>query len=54
MCVKGVESILGVRGDDVRVEAGWMAGRDCGVCGERPLVSEGVEGEDGGRESGRW
>ena len=54
MCVKGVEFVLGVRGDDVGVASGWMAGADRGVCGERPLVPEGVKGEDGGRESGRW
>ena len=52
MSVKGIEFVLGVRGYDVRVEAGWVAGGDCGVCGERPVVSEGVEGEDGRWESG--
>ena len=54
MSVKGIESVLGVRGYDVGVEAGWVASGDCGVRGERPLVSEGIEGEDGGRESGQW
>ena len=52
MFVKGIEFVLRVRGDDFGVEAGWMAGADGGVCGERPVVSEGVEGEDRGRESG--
>jgi len=52
MSVKGIESVLGVWWDDVGVEAGWMAGGDGGVRGERPVVSEGIEGEDGRWESG--
>ena len=54
MYVKGVEFVLRVWGDDVGIEAGWVASGDGGVCGERPLVPEGVEGADGRRESGRW
>jgi hypothetical protein len=52
MSVKGIESVLGVWGYDVGVEAGWLAGGDCGVRGERPVVPEGVAGEDGRWESG--
>ena len=54
MYVKGVESILGVRWDDVGFEVSGLACADGCVCGERPVVSEGIEGEDRGRESGRW
>jgi len=52
MYVKGVESVLGVRWDDVGSEAGWLAGANCGVCGERPVVSKGIAGADGRWESG--
>ena len=54
MCVKGVESVLGVWWDYAGLASGWVACADGGVCGERPVVSEGIEGEDGGRESGQW
>jgi len=54
MYVKRIEFVLRVWGNDVGIEAGWVAGADGGVCGERPLVPEGVEGKNRGRESERW
>ena len=53
MCVKGIESVLGLRGHDVGFEVSGLACADGCVCGERPVVSEGIEGKDRGRESGR-
>ena len=54
MNVKGVEFVLRVWGNDFGIEVSRVACGDGGVCGERPLVPEGVEGADGRRESGRW
>ena len=34
MYVKGVESVLRVRGHDVGIEAGWLAGSNGRICGE--------------------
>ena len=34
MFVKGVKSVLGIRGHDFGIEVGWMAGSDGRVCGE--------------------
>ena len=52
--VEGIESVFGVWWDDVGVEAGRLAGADGGVCGERPVVPEGVAGEDGRWEFRSW
>jgi hypothetical protein len=45
--VKGIKFVLRVWGNDFRVAISRVAGTDGGICGERPLVPEGVTGQDG-------